>query len=56
MKQLTRDQMKNVKGGDEGLVLLGGGYMCCWTGTTNCSVCVPAGYPSCVKDATATPC
>lgn len=59
MKELTRDQMKNVKGGDDQNLSDGSGtqgYMCCWTGTTNCSICVPAGVPSCVAGATATAC
>ncbi len=55
MKQLTRDQMKNLKGGVDDETAdddFGGGYMCCWTGTSNCSICVPAGYPSCEAGAT----
>lgn len=56
--------MKNVYGGNdapgapaEGLPNEnGGGYMCCWTGTTNCSVCVPGAYPSCVTGASAVSC
>jgi len=64
MKNLTREQMKNVYGGNdapgapaEGLPNEnGGGYMCCWTGTTNCSVCVPGAYPSCVTGASAVSC
>ena len=58
---LSREQMKNVKGGDDQTLQspdgsFGGGYMCCWTGTSNCSVCVPAAQPTCVSGATAKAC
>lgn len=57
MKELTRNQLKNIKGGNEveppnG----GGGYKCCWKNTTNCSDCVPGAYPSCVAGAEAKEC
>jgi hypothetical protein len=52
--KLSRAEMKSaiagLGGGTEG------GYKCCWTGTTNCSVCVPAGQPTCVKGADAVKC
>jgi len=51
---LSRDQAKKIVGGREDE--LGGGYKCCWTGTTNCSICVPAAYPSCVTGTTAVSC
>ena len=58
MKELTRDQMKNVKGGDEqGLDPLTQGNKCCWTNDmTNCSICQPGGAASCIAGATAVAC
>ncbi len=56
---LSREQMKMVVGGDAALDAgdgNGGGYMCCWTGTSNCSICVPGAYASCVSGATAKSC
>jgi hypothetical protein len=50
--KLSRTEMKNIMAGSGS----GGGYKCCWTGTTNCSVCVSGGIPTCVKGATATAC
>ena len=52
--KLNRSEMKNIMAGSGSSN--GGGYMCCWTGTNNCSVCVPGGYPSCVAGATAVSC
>jgi natural product precursor len=46
---LSRKEMRTIAGG------YGGSYKCCWTGTTNCSVCVSGGS-SCVSGATLTPC
>jgi len=48
--KLSRSEMKSIMAGSSG------GYKCCWTGTTNCSECVPGGYPSCVKGAEAVNC
>ena len=43
--------MKQIMAGSAG-----GGYKCCWTGTTNCSECVPGARPECVAGAEAKSC
>lgn len=56
MKELTRDQMKTVKGGvdDE---FLPQGNKCCWTNDmSNCSICQPGGAATCIAGATAVAC
>ena len=55
MKELTRDQMKNVKGGEVDPFTQGN--KCCWTNDmTNCSACQPGGAPTCIAGATAVAC
>lgn len=57
---LNRDAQKKLVGGfrEEAIGIdEGGGYKCCWdSNPTNCSECVPAGYPSCTKGASAKQC
>ena len=59
MKKLSREEMKNVKGGN---APAGGGddygcYKCCWTGTTNCSTCEKSySTAKCSAGATLTSC
>jgi len=56
---LSRDAQKNLIGGsmNESFGSEGGGYMCCWdSNPNNCSECVPAGQPVCVKGASAKQC
>nr|WP_315170971.1 hypothetical protein [uncultured Flavobacterium sp.] len=48
---LSRKEMRVISGGSGG----GVSYKYCWTGTTNCSVCVSGGS-SCVSGATLTAC
>ncbi|MGN6639151.1 MAG: hypothetical protein ACTHJ8_09590 [Mucilaginibacter sp.] len=49
-EMLTKDQMKKVRGGT--------GYMCCWSGTSNCSTCVSSAQSNwtCVSGASLTAC
>jgi hypothetical protein len=49
-EMLSKDQMKKVRGGT--------GYMCCWSGTSNCSVCNANATSSwtCVSGASLTAC
>ncbi len=49
--KLSRAEMKQIMAGSAG-----GGYKCCWTGTTNCSECVPGARPECVAGAEAKSC
>jgi hypothetical protein len=57
--QLSRKQMKNIKGGMDEMLDDGANskyYMCCWTNDlTNCSGCVKGGT-SCVTGATLKEC
>jgi hypothetical protein len=50
---LSREQAKSIKGGEDALDSPGGeydnGWKCCWINTNNCSVC--AAYGSCVSGA-----
>ncbi|WP_288073261.1 hypothetical protein [Hydrotalea sp.] len=57
-QQLSRAEMKKIKAGGNLDQSLSGtqGYMCCWTGTSNCSICQPAARQDCVSGATAVEC
>ncbi|RTL55513.1 MAG: hypothetical protein EKK39_02710 [Sphingobacteriales bacterium] len=57
-QQLSRTEMKQIMAGGGLNQGLSGtqGYMCCWSGTTNCSICQPAARPDCVSGATAVEC
>lgn len=58
LKKLSRAQLKNVFGGNDGLndglAREGNDYMCC--NRAGCSVCVTNASPSCVAGAWAVPC
>ena len=54
-QQLSRDEMKKIKAGND-QILATQGYMCCWTGTSNCSICAPGALPDCVSGTTAVAC
>ena len=51
--KMSRNEMRNIMAGSGG----NGMYMCCWSGTSNCSACVYsyAGAP-CVSGATLVGC
>lgn len=61
-QMLTKDQQKKIFGGYDAPADPSGGtgsgqYKCCWTGTTNCSVCVACTAScTCVAGATLTAC